>query len=118
MSTLIDKAENITNSASVDDRLYSVDNLKNKITSNDKLVFFTGAGFSKAWSEKYPAGFELFSITDAEDQDYNFFHFAREMGIIFPKEGDFIDKSDFAKACMIFSKKLSFIWMSTKDILV
>lgn len=108
MNNLIDDLEKLTKTTSFDDKLYSVESLQNKIISSKKLVFFTGAGFSKAWNDAYPAGFELFSITDVSDQNYNFFHFAREMGILFPKKENFKEQNDFAKACYEFFKEIKF----------
>lgn len=108
MPNLIDLVGSFDNSESPRQSLYSIEKLRDKIKSTNKVVFFTGAGFSKAWSESYPAGFELFSIADVSDRNYNFFYFAKEMGILFPEREDFDDDYAFSKACYEFFKSIKF----------
>ncbi|SUB90139.1 SIR2 family protein [Photobacterium damselae] len=70
------------------------------------LVFFTGAGFSKAWNSNYPLGFELFSIEDidAVDNSYNFIRLADELHITRPVESD----SKFPEQCYEYFSEIKF----------
>ncbi|MEZ8224606.1 SIR2 family protein [Vibrio splendidus] len=56
--------------------------LSNQLLSKGKsIVFFTGAGFSKAWRENYPLGAGLFSVEDFETakSKHNFFKLADDL---------------------------------------
>ncbi|WP_434139233.1 SIR2 family protein [Photobacterium leiognathi] len=70
------------------------------------LVFFTGAGFSKAWNSAYPLGFELFSIKniDTVDNCYNFIRLADELHITRPVESD----SNFSEQCYEYFSEIKF----------
>ena len=48
------------------------------------VVFFTGAGFSKSWSQDYPLGFDLFSINNQEQR--NIFEVANSLNIKKPEK--------------------------------
>ncbi|MFS1458221.1 SIR2 family protein [Vibrio splendidus] len=66
-----------------DSTVISIESLKSKLKEKDQdIVFFTGAGFSKAWNDCYPLGFALFSIDfDSNGDSYNFLTLADKLHI-------------------------------------
>ncbi|HCM1216833.1 hypothetical protein HJ029_18465 [Vibrio parahaemolyticus] len=75
---------------------------------NSDTVFFTGAGFSKAWDASYPSGMALFSISNFAEYDdkYNFFKLADELHIEQPA----LDPShdDYDSECYEYFKAIKF----------
>jgi hypothetical protein len=69
----------------------------NKLIRSKKVVFFAGAGFSKAWDNKYPTGASLFSVTDIATLKsyYTFFMVADDLFIEPPNPSD----ADFTRKC-------------------
>lgn len=87
------------------------------------IVFFTGAGFSKAWDKEYPVGLQLFSIDDFHSLKlkYNFFQVADDLKIRQPKSSErgisnknMSDeekadaKSDYIKKCYDYFQEIKF----------
>ncbi|NVP03148.1 SIR2 family protein [Photobacterium damselae subsp. damselae] len=62
-----------------------------------KIVFFTGAGFSKSWDPSYPLGMSLFTINNYTElkKKYNFFQLANDLKITEPD----IKSDNFEKDC-------------------
>ncbi len=86
-----------------DNTLISIEDLKGKLKEeNQDIVFFTGAGFSKAWNDYYPLGFALFSIDFDKDGDsYNFLTLANKLHISKPSreiENELKSKLDAASS--------------------
>ncbi len=81
--------------------------LNRKIKANQNgIVFFTGAGFSKAWNQDYPLGFDLFSIKDFNTikNDYNFFQVAADLEIPVPQ----LKSETYEKDCYEFFQDIKF----------
>ena len=78
----------------------------NKLIHSKRTVFFTGAGFSKAWNSDYPLGFTLFSITDFTKlkNEYNFFKVANSLGIEVPDSSS----PEFEKKCYEYFSEIKF----------
>ena len=74
----------------------------------DDVVFFTGAGFSKAWHKDYPSGMSLFSIKDFDEQKekYNFFKVAEELAIDKPSSSP--ESKEYEKECADYFKAIKF----------
>ncbi|HCE3689350.1 SIR2 family protein [Vibrio parahaemolyticus] len=72
-----------------------------------KVVFFTGAGFSKAWNKMYPSGDELFFIDNIRslEEKYNFFCIAPHLGIKKPSN---TSASNYSDDCLRFFKEIKF----------
>ncbi|HFQ4948553.1 TPA: SIR2 family protein [Vibrio vulnificus] len=68
--------------------IISLQELGAKLTSDNKdIVFFTGAGFSKAWNSDYPTGLSLFSINfNSPETKYNFLVLADKLHIPRPSK--------------------------------
>lgn len=94
--------------ASQDNKFYSPSGLSRKILESKKVVFFTGAGFSKAWSDSYPAGLALFALPERPDNCYNFVGFAEELGVIYPQASQYEDIREHEQACYSYFKEVKF----------
>ncbi|ELA9338829.1 TPA: SIR2 family protein [Vibrio alginolyticus] len=83
--------------------------LKTRLMSSTKsVVFFTGAGFSKAWKNKYPLGLELFSVDDFQNarEKNNFFKLADDLLIKQPVNSG--DKDKYVKDCYEYFTEIKF----------
>jgi hypothetical protein len=81
--------------------------LYNKLTNKSSgVVFFTGAGFSKAWNPDYPLGFGLFSIKNITKlkTQYNFFKVAKDLSITEPVTG----VKTYDQDCYNYFKEIKF----------
>ncbi|HFQ5370723.1 TPA: SIR2 family protein [Vibrio vulnificus] len=78
--------------SSLDDQnasqLISIKEISKKFLSGDKdVIFFTGAGFSRAWHHDYPTGWSLFSIDFGDiTKNYNFLRLADKLHIARPSK--------------------------------
>ena len=100
--------ERISGSKEIDtSSTINANELNKKINGNETgIVFFTGAGFSKAWKSDYPLGFDLFSIqniTTIKDK-YNFFKVADDLEISIPQK----TSNSYPKDCYEFFKEIKF----------
>lgn len=84
-----------------------------KEPAKKNVVFFTGAGFSKAWDEKYPVGLQLFSIDDFNSLklEYNFFQVADDLKIGQPKKDESYKLNTYETA----KEKADAKWKSDSD---
>ncbi len=105
MANLIDGLDDFVTSS--DNKFYSPSGLSRKILESKKVVFFTGAGFSKAWSDSYPAGLALFALPERPDNCYNFVGFAEELGVIYPQTSQY-NKNEYEQACYKYFKDVKF----------
>ncbi|PTO51565.1 SIR2 family protein [Vibrio splendidus] len=76
------------------------------LMNDSDLVFFSGAGFSKAWNSNYPLGFDLFSIDNIEQLNgsYNFIRLADALKIPRPQKGSV----DYAQQCYDYFSDIKF----------
>lgn len=81
--------------------------LYDKIISNENgVIFFCGAGFSKAWDNNYPTGLALFAIENSSDSDENFFKFATDMEIQKPTDNG--DEQQYNEDCYRYFREVKF----------
>ena len=105
MSSLLDRLDNID--SHVFDGNISPDSLYKRLTNKSSgIVFFTGAGFSKAWNHDYPLGAGLFSIKNIVKlkTQYNFFKVAKDLAITEPIKSS----KTYDQDCYNYCKEIKF----------
>ncbi|HCM0822630.1 TPA: SIR2 family protein [Vibrio parahaemolyticus] len=64
----------------------SLEDCARNLCNESEVVFFTGAGFSKAWNVNYPLSYDLFGIDNIDElrSQYNFVKLADSLNIMVP----------------------------------
>lgn len=106
MSKLLNKVLDVPQE-SVENKI-SIEQAQSLILSkNKKVAFFAGAGFSKAYKEDYPLGFNLFSVDDFQTlkANFNFYTIANDLGIKAPCNES---GPEFNKDCYRFFSQIKY----------
>ncbi|HAV1570684.1 TPA: hypothetical protein JG843_000125 [Vibrio parahaemolyticus] len=76
------------------------------LNENSDTTFFTGAGFSKAWNDRYPLGSGLFSIDFDDSEDLNFISLADSLHIQKPNKD--LPRREYDDACYDYFCEIKF----------